>query len=89
MCLNLYDYQFKASRYSNVSIYLNSMVITNQKHTTDSQKTKNLKHTTKENHQTTKGKTKRRDEQITTKTTGKQGLNGNEYIPINNYFKCQ
>ena len=77
MCLNLYDYQFKASRYSHGSTYLKTRVTTNQKHTTDSQKAKRkeFKHTERENHQTTKGKTKRRNEQRrTTKTTGKQDL---------------
>ena len=46
------------------------MVTTNQKHTIDSQKPKRkeFKHMTKEN-QTTKGKTKRRNEQRTTKTS--------------------
>ena len=33
MCLNLNDYQFKTSRYSYGSAYLNSMVTTNQKNT--------------------------------------------------------
>ena len=79
MCLNLNDYQFKASRYSYGSIYLNSMVTTDQKHTRDSQKPKRkeLKHTAKEYHQTTKGKTKRRrrnEQRRITKTTGKQRL---------------
>ena len=53
-----------------------SPVITrNQKFTKDIQKIKRkeTKHTTKENHQTTMGETKRRNEQRrTTKTTGKQ-----------------
>ena len=40
MCLNLYDYQFKASRYSYRSTYLNSMVTTNQKLKIESQKFK-------------------------------------------------
>lgn len=42
----VYDYQFKSSRYSYGSIYLNSRVTTNQKHSIDSQKTKRkeLKH---------------------------------------------
>ena len=31
MCLNLNDYQFKVSRYSYGSTYMNSMAITNQK----------------------------------------------------------
>ena len=75
MCLNLKDYQFKASRYNYGSIYMNPMVTTNQKPTIDTQKLrrKELKHTTKENHQITMGETKRRNEQRrTTKTTGKQ-----------------
>ena len=80
MCLNLYDYQFKASRYSYGLIYLNSMVTMNHRHKIDSQKSKRkeLKHTTKENQtikekfQTIKGKTQRRNEQRrTTKTAGK------------------
>ena len=46
MCLDLCDYQFKQSRYSYGSTYLNSRVTTNQKHSIDSQKTKRkeLKH---------------------------------------------
>ena len=40
MCLDLCDYQFKESRYSYGSTYLNSRVTTNQKHSIDSQKTK-------------------------------------------------
>ena len=49
------------------------MVTTNQKYAIDSQKPKikELKHTTKETHKTTKGKTKRRNEQ---RRTIKQGL---------------
>ena len=39
-CLNMNDYQFKASRYSYGSTYLKSMVNTNEKHTIDSQKPK-------------------------------------------------
>ena len=56
---------------------MNPAVTTTQKPTIDAQKPKRkeLQHTTKENHQTTKGKTKRRNEQRrTTKTTGKQGI---------------
>ena len=46
MCLNLYDYQSKASRYSYGSTYLKTRVTTNQNYTIDSQKpkTKELKH---------------------------------------------
>ena len=60
MCLSLYDYQSKASRYSYGLTYLKTRVTTNQKHIIDSQKpkTKELEHNTKENHQTTRGKTK-------------------------------
>ena len=62
MCLSLYDYQSKASRYSNGLTYLKNRVTRNQKYTIDSQKPKSKehKHNTKENHQTTKGKTKRK-----------------------------
>ena len=51
MCLN---YQFKTTRYR--STYMNPMVTTNQKPTTNTQKLKRKehKHTTKENHQTTR-----------------------------------
>ena len=66
MCLSLYDYQSKASRYSNRLAYLQNRVTTNQKHTIDShtQKTQKEENSSKqnknENHQTTKGKTKRK-----------------------------
>ena len=40
MCLNLNTYPFKASRYSCELTDLNSMVTTDPKHTTDSQKLK-------------------------------------------------
>ena len=62
MCLNLYDYQFKASRYSYGLTYLKTRVTTHQKDTIDSQKPKRkeLKHNTKEIHKTTKGKTKKK-----------------------------
>ena len=61
ICLGLYDYQSEASGYSNGLTYLKNRVITNQKYTIDSQKTKvtELKHNTKYNHQNTKGKTER------------------------------
>ena len=66
MCLNLYTYWFKASKYSYASTSLKSMATTNQKHTINSErpKEKELKPSTKENQtmkenfQTTKGKTK-------------------------------
>ena len=51
-------------------------------------KRKELKYTTKENHQTAKGKTKRRKENWKNQLENK-GNDGNKYIPINNCFKCQ
>ena len=76
MCLRLYDYQSKASRYNSGLTYLKNRVTTNQKHTIDSQKPKRREHkqNTKENHQTTKGKTKRKrkEQRRNTKSTGKQ-----------------
>ena len=65
MCLGLYDYQFETSRYKNGLTYLKNRVIRNQKYTIDSQKPKiKLKHNTKDNHQNTKGKTKRNKQKI-------------------------
>ena len=71
-----YDQVTNIQRYDYGSTYMNSMVTTNQKPTTDRQKTKRkeFKHTAEENHQTTMGKTKRRNEQRTTETTGSQGM---------------
>ena len=72
---NLNDYQFKISRYSYKSTYMNSIVTTKQKPTIDTQKLerKEPKHNTKENDQTTREETKRRKEQRgTTKITRKQ-----------------
>ena len=63
MCLSLYDYQSKASRYSNWLTYLKkNRITTNQKHTIESQKPKRreYKHNIKENHHTAKRKTKRK-----------------------------
>ena len=62
MCLSLYDYQSKASRYRMGLTYLKNRIATNQKHTIDSQKPKRREHkcNTKENHQTTKGKMKKK-----------------------------
>ena len=84
-CLNMNDYQFKASRYSYGSTYLNSTVTTNQKYTTDSQKPKRkkCKYITKKNHQTIKGKTKRINKEnykINLKTRNKMAIN--TYLPI-------
>ena len=78
MCLSLYDYLSKASRYRKGLTYLRNRTIANQKHTTDSQKTKRREHkyNTKENHQTTKGKTKRKrkGQRRNIKPTRKQSL---------------
>ena len=50
--LNSNDYQFKTSRYSYQSTYMNPMITTNQKPTRDQQKLarKEHKHTIKKNH---------------------------------------
>ena len=86
MCLNLNDYLFKTRRSSYRSIYMNPVVTTNQKPTTDIQKLERKEHKriTKENNQITRGETKR-----TTKITRKQATKGSKYIPINNHCKCQ
>ena len=89
MYLNLYDYQLKASKYNNGLTYLKNRVITNQQHTTGSQKNKRgeCKHNIKENY---KRINKKEEQRINTKSMGeKTDLNGNEYKSINNYLKCQ
>ena len=60
MCLSLYDYQSKSSRYRQG--YLKTRATTNQKHKIDSPKPKRreLKHKMKRNHHTTKKKKKKR-----------------------------
>lgn len=92
MCLNLYDYQLKASKYSNGLTYLKNTIITNQQHITDSQKNKRreCKHSMKEK-KTIKGKTKRKEQRRNTKSMGekKRDLSVNKYKSINNYLKCQ
>ena len=87
MYLSLYDYQSKASRYSNGLTNFKTRVTTNQKHTIYSQKPKRRahKHNTKENHQTTKGK--RNKEEIQHQLEHKV-QNGNKYISINNHLEC-
>ena len=73
MSFNLYDYQYKASRYSNRLTYLKPKITTNQKRTIESQKLKRreLKLITKENHQMVNGKTKRKrkEQRRNTKST--------------------
>ena len=63
MCLSLYGYQSKASRYRKRLTYLKNRATTNQKQTIDSQKTKRKEHKHKlgGNHQTTKRKTKSKE----------------------------
>lgn len=55
-------YKSKANRYKKWLTYLKNRVTTNQKHTINSQKPgkREHKYNTKENHQTTKGETKRK-----------------------------
>ena len=76
MYLNLYDYQSKVSGYSYRSTYLKRKASTIQKYTRDLEKPKRkeLKPNTKDNHQTTKGKTRRSEQRRTIKSTGKQDL---------------
>ena len=61
MCLSLYDYQSKSSRYRQG--YLKTRATTNQKHKIDSPKPKRreLKHKMKRNNHTTKNKKKKRN----------------------------
>ena len=72
----VYDYQFKSSRYSYGSIYLNSRVTTNQKHITDSQKSKerNLNVLQNKTIRPQWEKQTNKNEQRTTKTSEKQGM---------------
>ena len=74
MCLNLYDYQSKASRYRKRLPYLKNRSTTNQKYTIDSlnPKRREHKHKINGNHQTTKRKRKEQKRNI--ESTGKQGL---------------
>ena len=62
MCLNLNVYQFKTSRCSYRSTYMNPMVSTNQRPIIDSQKLKRKdhKHTTTESNHKEKTKKKKR-----------------------------
>ena len=72
MCLNVYDYQAKASRCRKGLTYLQNRATTNQIQTLHSQKLKRsvLKHKINGNHLTSK-KERRKGE---TESTGKQGL---------------
>ena len=72
MCLSLYDYQAKASRYRKGLTYLKNRATTNQNQTLHSQKLKRkiLKHKINENHPTKK----RNEEKRNMESTGKQVL---------------
>ena len=75
MCLSLCGCLSKASSYRRGLTYLKNRVTTIQKHTIDSQKPKRKnKYNIKENHQITKGKTKRKGQRRNIKSMGKQGL---------------
>ena len=77
--LSLYNYQSKASRYSYGLIHLKTRVSTNQKHTIDSQKNKEIKHNTKEklsNHQRKNKKNKNKKYIINWKTTITSNVKG-------------
>ena len=69
MCLSLYDYQAKASRYRKRLTYLKNRAATNQNQTLHSQKLKRivLKHKINGNHPTKK-------ERRNLESTGKQDL---------------
>ena len=92
MSLNLYDYQYEASRSSNGLTYLKPKITTNQKRTIESQKLKRreLKLNTKENHQMVNRKTKRKrkeQEEIQNELKARHKTAINTYLSIIN--KCQ
>ena len=72
MCLSLYDYQAKASRYRKRLSYLKNRATTNQNQTFHSQKLKIkvLENKINKNHPTKK----RKEEKRNIESTGKQGL---------------
>ena len=72
MCLSLYHYQAKVSRYGKGLIYFKKRATTNRNQTIHSQKLKIkvLKHKINANHPTQK----RKEEKRNIKSTGKQGL---------------
>ena len=75
MCLSLYDYQTKASRYRKGLTYLKNRATTNQNQTLHSQKLKRkvFKHKINENHPTKKRK--KRESSINWKTRFKMAIN--------------
>ena len=72
MCLSLYDYQAKVSRYRKVLTYLKNRATTNQSQILHSQKLKRkiLKYEINGNHPTKK----RKEEKRNIESAGKQGL---------------
>ena len=72
MCLSLYDYEAKASKYRKVLTYLKNRATISQNQTLHSQKLKRkvLKHKINGNHPTKKRKEEKRKKE----STGKQGL---------------
>ena len=75
MCLSLYDYQDKASRYRKGLTYLKNRTITNQSQTLHSQTLGRivLKHKINGNHPSQK-KIKKKNKKRNIESTGKQGL---------------
>ena len=78
----VYDYQFKSSRYSYGSIYLNSRVTTDQKHITDSQRSKERNFHVLQNKTIRPQWEKKKKEQQ--KHLKNKESNGNKYISIDN-----
>ena len=74
MCLSLYDYQAKASRYRNGLTHLKNRATTNQNLTLHSQKLKRnvFKHKINGNHPTPPPQKKRKEEKGNVESTGKQ-----------------
>ena len=87
MCLSLYDYQAKASRYRKDLTCLKNRATANQIQTLHSQKLKRkvLKHKINGNHPTQK----RKEEKRNIESTGKQGKMAINTLSINNHLKCQ
>ena len=75
MCLSLFDYQAKASRYREGLTYLKNRATTNQNQTIYSQKLKRRghKHKIKRNHPIKKRR-KKKEQRGKIESTGKQGL---------------
>ena len=72
MCLNLNDYQFKTSRYSYRSTYMNPMVTIIQKPTTDTEKQSERNTSIPLNKITESQGKKLKEEQIITTRTGRK-----------------